>query len=208
MRNGLVFVRCDSGQSIVETVLMLPLLLLLLLNALNFGYFFFTVVNLTGATRNGLEYGIIGSATPAASAQPLTGPATCSASTDPGCLSVTYLVQQDMTGALSNPTSATVRICSQTNTTGTPPKGLNGTGASQRANCISCTGTTCGAVDSSGTNVDADPEAPSFVLNRVDVTYTFVPLIPGRPFNISLLAACGSGTSCSFHRYVEMRAMN
>ena len=70
MRNGLIFVRCDSGQSIVETVLMLPLLLLLLLNALNFGYFFFTVVNLTGATRNGLEYGIIGSATPAASAQP------------------------------------------------------------------------------------------------------------------------------------------
>jgi Flp pilus assembly protein TadG len=208
MRNGLTFVRRDSGQSIVETVLMIPLLLLLLLNAVNFGYFFLTVLNLTGATRNGLEYGIIGSATPAASAQPSPGPANCSASTDPGCLSVTYLVQQDMTGALSNPTSATVRVCSQANTTGTPAKGLNGTGTGQKANCISCTGTTCGTVDNSGTNVDADPEAPSFVLNRVDVTYTFVPLIPGRPFNISLLAACGSGTSCSFHRWVEMRAMN
>src|SRR5256885_1544343 len=114
MRNGLIFVRCDSGQSIVETVLMLPLLLLLLLNALNFGYFFFTVVNLTGATRNGLEYGIIGSATPAASAQPLTGPATCSAPTDPGCLSETYLVQQEMTGALSNPPAGPAPICSRT----------------------------------------------------------------------------------------------
>ena len=31
----------QSGQSLVETVLMLPLLLLLLLNAVNFGYFFF-----------------------------------------------------------------------------------------------------------------------------------------------------------------------
>jgi hypothetical protein len=200
--------RRQTGQSIVETVLMMPFLLLLLLNAVNFGYFFFTVVNLTASTRNGLEYGIIGSATPAASAQPPSGPPSCSKSTDPGCLSVSYLTQQDMTGALSNPTGATVRICSQVNTTGTPPVGLNGTGANLKANCVSCTGTTCGTVDNSGSNVDHDPEAPSFVLNRVDVTYTFIPLIPGRPFNITLLTACGSGTSCSFHRWVEMRAMN
>ena len=52
--------RGQAGQSIVETVLMMPVLLLFLLNAVNFGYFFFTITNLAAAPRTGVEYSIIG----------------------------------------------------------------------------------------------------------------------------------------------------
>lgn len=44
-----------------------------------------------------------------------------------------------------------------------------------------------------------DPE-PGFVLNRVDVTYTVSPLIPGAVFNLIL------PSNMSFHRQVSMRS--
>lgn len=196
--------RQERGQSMVELLLTIPVFLLLLLNAINFGYFFFTVVHLTGTTRNGLEYGIMGAETVAAPSLPLSGPPTLKSS-------VSYLAYRDMTGALSNPTSATVQVCSQTNVSG--GTGLLGTGANQKSKCVVCTGSTCSAPGTGTWVPSSDPELTSggtaaFVLNRVDVQYTFTPLIPGAPFNIALLAACGAGNSCTFHRYSEMRAVN
>jgi len=47
-----------------------------------------------------------------------------------------------------------------------------------------------------------DPEAPHFVLQRVDVTYTVQPPIPMTFFKVSLLP------QMQFHRQVSMRAMN
>ena len=208
-----------SGQSLVETVLMLPLLLMILLNALNFGYFFLVTINLAAAPRNGLEYGIMGTASPVASAQPTSGPPTGSGS----ALSVSYQTYQDMTGALWNPTGATIQICSAVNVDPGTKSGLNGTGKNQKANCVTCTnsssGTLCGGVVTTPTwTPDSEPELnsaktdPAFVLNRVDVQYTFIPLIPGTPFNIALLASpiCTTtgGVTCTFHRYTQMRAMN
>ncbi len=38
--------RRSQGQSLVETVLLMPLLLLIILNVVNFGYFFVVAVNL------------------------------------------------------------------------------------------------------------------------------------------------------------------
>jgi len=197
--------RRQSGQSLVETVLMLPLLLLLLLNSVNFGYFFLVTLNLTAAPRNGVEYGIMGFETPSAISLPPAGPPS-------GPLTVGYLTQQDMTGALNNPTGASLQICSQSNLDGRN-SGVNGTGVNQRANCTTCTGATCTGVGGGGAGIvpHADPEAPSFILNRVDVTYTFIPLIPGKPFNLFLMASpiCNaSGSSCTFHRFAEMRTMN
>jgi len=58
--------RREQGQSIVETILMMPVLLLFLLNAVNFGYFFFVATNLAAAPRIGVEYSIMGGATPSA----------------------------------------------------------------------------------------------------------------------------------------------
>src|SRR5260370_32692507 len=99
------------GQSLVETVLMLPLLLLIVCNVVNLGYFFLVIVNLTGASRTATMYSAEGSSTPAASPLPSSG----GASPTTNLLSVTYLAFQDMTGALWNPTGATVRGCSPIN---------------------------------------------------------------------------------------------
>jgi Flp pilus assembly protein TadG len=196
--------RGETGQSLVETVLMMPLLLLLLLNTVNFGYFFLATLNLTAAPRTGVEYAVMGFDTPSAISLPASGPPS-------GPLTVGYLTQQDMTGALSNPTGASIQICTQTNLSA--GSGVNGTGANQRANCTTCTGATCTGVGGGGAGIvpHPDPEAPVFILNRVDVTYTFIPLIPGRPFNLFLMASpiCNAaGSSCTFHRFAEMRTMN
>ena len=43
--------RDSRGQSLVETALMIPLLLVLILNAVNFGYFLIVTLNLTSAAR-------------------------------------------------------------------------------------------------------------------------------------------------------------
>jgi Flp pilus assembly protein TadG len=195
--------RGQTGQSLVETVLMLPLLLLVLLNAVNFAYFYLVALNLTAATRTGALYAMIGSSTPAGTALP---PAAGTSS-----LTASYLTYQDMTGALNAPGSATVQVCSA-------GLGVNGTGSSQAAKCETCTSSTFGSATACGTAgtgspaPDADPEAPTFVLNRVDVIYTFTPIIPGTPFGLALLplSACtasGGSVTCTFHRQVSMRAM-
>ena len=188
-----------SGQSLVETALMLPLLLLVLLNAVNFGYFYLVALNLTSASRTASLYAMIGSQTPAGTALP---PA---AGTSP--LTASYLSYQDLTGALVQPGNAKVQVCSA-------GLGVNGTGSGQKANCETCTNSTCpGLTPGTGAPApDSDPEAPDFVLNRVDVTYSFTPIIPGTPFGLALLplSACtssGGSVTCTFHRQLSMRAM-
>jgi hypothetical protein len=196
--------RNSRGQSLVETVLMLPLLLLIVCNVVNLGYFFLVIVNLTGASRTATMYSTQGSATPAASPLPPSG----GASPTTNLVSVTYLAFQDMTGALWNPTSASVQVCSPININGSN-SGVNGTGANQKANCETCTSASgCTAAGTGSPAPFADPEAPSFVLNQVDITYTFSTLIPGTIFNIPLQASalCNSGT-CTFVRSARMRAL-
>src|SRR5437667_578620 len=100
--------RTSRGQSLVETAIMLPLLVMLVLNVVNFGYFFLVIINLTGAARTATLYAIEGGSTPAASELPSSGDGS-------NTLSVTYLAFQDMTGALWNPTGASVRVCSPVN---------------------------------------------------------------------------------------------
>ncbi len=189
-------VRESAGQALIETALMLPLILLLVLNCVNFGYFFIVALNLTVAPRSGVEYSILGFQTPASLSLPVAGPPST-------ITSISYLSQQDMTGALSGPTAATIQVCSST-------VGMFSTGVSK---CVPCTGATCGAVGAGNPAPALDPEAPNFVLNRVDVNYVFSPPIPGAPFGLALLplsvcTAGGGGVTCTFHRQVSMRAMN
>src|SRR5207244_13329138 len=86
----------ELGQSIIETLLMMPLLLTLLLNAANFAYYFLYLVHLTSSQRSGVEYAIMGGASTAATAVPKTGPSTAP-------LSVSYELLQDMTGGVYAP---------------------------------------------------------------------------------------------------------
>lgn len=210
----------SRGQSLVETALMLPLLIMLVLNVVNLAYFFLVTVNLTGAARTSILYAIEGGATPATSALPSAGgtsgtPATSTAS-------VAYLVFQDLTGALWNPTGATVQVCSQSNVDPSGAGDNTTTGGVQRSNCVTCTSAGCGSVGIGSPVPDADPEARSatctaanncgpYILNQVRISYPFNPLIPGRIFNIPIQAfsgICSSAGACTFTSQAEMRAMN
>ena len=182
----------ESGQAIIETVLAIPLLLLVVLNAVNMGYVYLMAINLAAAPRVAAEYSIMGFQTPAASALANAGPITTNTT-------VSYLARRDMTGAIHSPTTASVQVCSQT-------VSINTSGV---AGC-----TSFGSATFTGSAAAADPEAPSFVLNRVDVKYTFNPIIPGRIWSLGLMpsglcsASAGGGTTCTFHRQVSIRAMN
>ena len=191
--------RSSSGQALVETALILPFLLLILLNAVNFGYFYLVALNLTGASRSAALYGMIGSATLAGTALP--------AATGTASNTVSYLAYQDLTGSLFNPGAATVQVCSA-------QLGVNGTGSTQTAACETCTSSaSCGTSPGTGSPTpDSDPEAPTFVLNRVDVVYSFSPIIPGTPFGLALLplsvcSSSGGSVTCTFRRQMSMRAM-
>ena len=197
----------SRGQSLVETALILPLLLMVVFNVINLAYFFLMAINLTGTSRTATLYSIMGSATPSASQLPPPGGTS-------NVLSVSYVAWGDMSTMWGQaggtfPSSATLQIC-------TPILGIATTGSgttSQKANCQSCTSSGCAAVTGASISppLNADPEAPNFVLNQVSVTYQFNAIIPGKIFNIPLRAfsgICNSSGTCTFTRLAEMRAMN
>jgi hypothetical protein len=169
-----------SGQAMLETALALPLLLLVVLNAINFGYFFYALINIAEAPRAGAQWSIMGSA----SASHVQPPPAGSSSTP---TSVSYLVLQDLAG-LPSGSSSEVQVCSQAN-------GVSGSGVNQVSVCTQYGG-------SKTSTPDKDPEAPLVVLNRVDVWYTFTPLI-----NASAWVGVWPPPA-QIHRFVEMRAVN
>jgi hypothetical protein len=199
--------RC-RGQSLVETVLLMPLLLGIILNAVNFAYFFLMALNITASSRTSAIYSIMGSATPAAIAYPKAGDMTgCSNST--ASPSVSCLAYLDLTGAVYSPSSIHLggQVCS-------PSVGvLNAGTLNQKSQCQSF------GLSGAFPAADVDPEpnsgntAPAFLLNRVDVVYKFTPPIPPALFNLIVLAspACstspGGDVTCTFYRHIVMRAM-
>jgi hypothetical protein len=194
--------RDASGQALMETVLVMPLLLAVVLNAINFAFFFLMALNITSSARSSGIYSIMGGATPAATTLPLAGPVTSTTS-------VSYIAYQDLTGAVSAPTTSNtgVQVCS-------PSYGILNAGTStQQSKCDQL------GLSESYSAADPDPElnsgktVPAFMLNRVDVAYQFTPPIPPALFNLILLAspACtssGGTVTCVFYRHIEMRAMN
>ncbi len=209
MRMGkLAVVQGSSGQSLVEAVLVTPILLLIVLNAINFGYFLLVALNLEAAPRTGILYSIIGSQTPGTTVLPLAAPTGSGTSSSTATNAVTYLTYKDIAGGLNLSSNAIIQVCSKS-------VGVTGTGTSQTANCVNCSSYTskCSTGALSGQSPDSDPEASTFVLNRVDISYTFRLLIPGTPFGAVLLpsSACsltGGNISCTIHRQVSMRAMD
>ncbi|MHB1936239.1 MAG: TadE/TadG family type IV pilus assembly protein [Acidobacteriaceae bacterium] len=170
--------RQDGGQSLLETAIFLPILILLVAYAVDFGYFFIVAANLTSASRSAAEYSIQGFASPAQSALPTAGPITT-------YTSVAALAVGDLSSLAASSTTTTVQVCSKS-------VGIN-------SNV-----TKCASYGPAGTAYTpaADPEAPSFFLNRVDVTYTVQPPIPLSFFSYSLLP------TMNFHRQVSMRVLD
>jgi hypothetical protein len=168
-----------DGGSLIEVAVFVPLLLLTVLYAVEFGYFFVVASDLVASSRNAVEYSIQGYQSPGQIPLPSAGPPASSNS-------VAALAVRDIGNNVSN--SVSVNVCSKA-------VGISG----NVTKCVSS-----GPAVSTNTSVatQTDPEAPTFVLNRVDVTYTVQPPIPLKFFNVSLIP------SLTFHRHASMRVMD
>lgn len=175
VRNLIRRERHDEGQSLLETAVAMPLLLGIAFNLINLGYFWFVVLSLAAAPRQGVQY----------SAQ---GGASLTAASAPSATAVSALVFDNMTNAVHGATTSNtgVRVCSAS------------VGIDSNTHVAQCSsfGKTF-----TFTSVAVDPEAPVFVLNRVDVGYTVTPVIPGTAFNVVL------PSTMDFHRQVSMRSL-
>src|SRR6266481_6842953 len=96
----------QEGQSLVETAIAMPLLLAVAFNIINWGYLWFMLLALSAAPRMGAQYATQGGA---------AGTATA-----PGTTTVSNLVYDNLTNAISGATTsnAAVRVC-------TSAKGIN-----------------------------------------------------------------------------------
>lgn len=168
----------ESGQSLLETALFLPLMALMIAAAVDFGYFFLVAANLTSSSRSAAEYSIQGFQSPGQQTLPTAGPQS-------SITSVSALAGGDLSGLVTAATTATVEVCSKS------------VGVSNNVTqCISY------GPSSVTYTPAADPEAPTFLLNRVDVTYIAKPPIPLSFFSFTLLP------SLTFHRQVSMRVLD
>ena len=194
-RNSFVLSSRESGQSLIETVLLVPFRLFLVFNAFNLGYFFYVALNLAAAPRTSALYGARGQPTPRADKLPPAGDTT-----NPS--SVAFIGYQDMTGSFGNWSTAPIQICSV-------PLGVtNPNTTSEQVNCVDYN-----SGSFTWNAIPSDPEAPDFKLQRVDIRYTFHPLIPGWIFSLAMLPApicqtSGGSLTCTFRRRGIFRAMN
>lgn len=150
-----------AGQALIEFALIMPLVLLLAINAVNFGGYVFAWITVAGAARDGAEYMMMSTASP--------GSPTAATSTQ-----VTSLVTSDV-ASLLNKSSVVVATCTNSTTA---------------AN--SCT-------------TLYDPEAPTYTLSTVDVTYTYNPFIP--LFSFPKLGISATLPPSSIHRKAVVRMM-
>ena len=212
----------DSGQSLIETALALPFLLLIALNAINFAYYFFVAINLAAAPRNAVEYSVQGFDTPGQLNIPNAGNACTFPAGNPTDktyqVSVSTLAYDDIIRVLPNTGSGTpcpnigwVQVCNSNQQN--PNKGEHGT--------LATLATTCqqfgpnGGVPPAPFNTEfnqygapPDPEAPNFLLDRVDVVYVVKPLVAGNIFGIfNLFLPLDLNGNYTFHRQVSMREM-
>jgi Flp pilus assembly protein TadG len=164
----------QGGQSLLETAIAMPLLLGLAFNIINWGYLWFMVLALSAAPRMGAQYATQGGA--------------AGTGTAPGATAVRDLVYDNLTHAINGATTsnAAVQVCS--GSIGVTP----GTGVAQCAQFGPAYAFPAPA---------ADPEQPVYVLARVDVEYTVIPIIPGKAFGLVL------PDNLKFHRQVSMRSL-
>jgi hypothetical protein len=160
---------------------MMPIFALLMCYAVDFGYFFLAAANIASSARQATQYSILGYQGPAQSALPNAGPLT-------DTTSVASLASDELASLVNSGTLTRIGVC-------TKALGMS----TSNTNLPKCT-----SYGASGTSYTptADPEAPRFVLQRIDITYTVQPPIPLAFFGTSLLP------SMTFHRQVSMRAMD
>lgn len=95
--------RDGSGQSLVEFILVLPVVFLLIVNVVNFGAFFYAWITVSNAARAGADYAILGGLSAGSPPTP-TG------------TQVANVITQDVL-SLPNRSSVTVNVCQNINGT-------------------------------------------------------------------------------------------
>jgi Flp pilus assembly protein TadG len=142
-----------GGQALIEYAFMVPFLLLLIINCVNFGAFIYEWIEVANGARAGAQYVILGGAS-AGELTPATG------------AQIKAVILADMHSLPSTSTNPAISVCTNNSASGTPViTTLTGT----------CSGTGANAVP-------ADPEPTSYVLATVDVTYTYTPMTSALSF--------------------------
>ena len=170
--------RRQSGQSLVEVALFVPLFTLMLCYAVDIGYFYMVAASLVSSAHNAGLYSIQGYSGVAGKTLPPPGPASTAAS-------VAALAMGDMSSFANSSVQASVYVCSDSVVTSNHPS--------------RCASYNSAPVPSS---MDADPESTIFQINRVDVYYTISP-----PIELGGLLPTGF-VPTQFHRFIEMRTLN
>jgi hypothetical protein len=167
-----------SGQAIVEMVLVAPLLLLVVVNVLNFGGFFYTWISVANAARAAGDYMVMSDKSVGAPRPP-----------DPS--QVRNLVVEEL-ATLPKPNTVVVRICSRV---------WNGSGFT-----LSCSmGAPGDFPNPPPEDVAVRPEASLYVMSWVDVRYVYAPFIP--LFNFPGMGIYGTLPPTNIHRQVVMRML-
>ena len=96
-------VKESKGQSLIELILVLPVVFLLIVNLVNFGGFFYAWITVANAARAGADYAIMGGA-------------TAGAPTPPSAAQITSLITTDIL-SLPNRSSLVVKVCQNFNGT-------------------------------------------------------------------------------------------
>lgn len=172
--------RKSGGQALVEFAIMLPLMVVVIANIVNFAGFFLAFVQVGNAGRSGGDYAVMGSiAYSGTSPSGAAGP-SFQAPADRGLAGTQLVANMLSTDMLSLPNrvninvrmcelnpsnaaigNATCNVCANTATAGT----------------MTCTGGS-GAFTSNPAPDTSTGEGSNYTLSWVDVSYTYNPLIP------------------------------
>ncbi len=171
--------RSTSGGSLIELAVAIPILFTLTAYAVDYGYFFIAEAAITSASRDAVQYASSGYQAPGQPTIPPAGPVTTTNTVSAEALAGLVTFKQSST-------TTSVEVCSKVN------------GVSN--NVAQCTN--YGPAATTYTPA-TDPEAPHFVLQRVDITYTVQP-----PIAISFFSKLSLLPPMNFHRQVSMRALD
>ena len=139
-----------GGQALIELALIIPFLLLVIANVVNFGGMFYAAITVSNAARHGAQDFVYGWATVKKAA-----PATPA--------EIWTLVQNETIGLPNAAASLSIRICRENRNTPSAP---------------ACTTFGPDIYAFTSPAVDTRDEGDEFLNGWVDVGYTYVPYIP------------------------------
>jgi Flp pilus assembly protein TadG len=181
----------NRGTSLLETALVLPILIVMCLYAVDFGYFFLVAGNLVTSSRNAVLYSTQGFSSPAQQQLPSAGTASSLSDT----AGVAGIAGGDLSGLANMATNTQVEVCSKS--IGVTAVKVGSTTTGYTANCSTY------PTGSLSFTPDTDPESKyGLLLQRVDVVYTIAMPVSLNLFGFSLTPPS------IFHWQVEMRAID